>query len=96
MKTSKKIEKLNGLVQKNLSSGKNMEGFLLGKVKEYATILDTENFNLRIDLDRELWLAQIQNAKETQAQSQRIERYLEGCKTEVAKIMKPQGLMPQA
>ena len=57
MKTSKKIEKLNGLVQKNLSSGKNMEGFLLGKVKEYATILDTENFNLRIDLDRELWLA---------------------------------------
>lgn len=57
MKISRKIEKLNGLVQKNLSSGKNMEGFLLGKVKEYATILDTENFNLRIDLDRELWLA---------------------------------------
>jgi len=57
MKTRKKIEKLNGLVQKNLNSGKNMEGFLLGKVKEYAAILDTENFSLRIDLDRELWLA---------------------------------------
>ena len=57
MKARKKIEKLNALVHKNMSSGKNMEGFLLGKTKEYALTLDTENFDLRLELDKELWLA---------------------------------------
>lgn len=32
-----------------------MEGFLLGKAKEYALVLDKEDFDLRMDLDEELW-----------------------------------------
>ena len=57
MKARRKIEKLNALVHKNMISGKNMESFLLGKTKEYALTLDTENFDLRLELDKELWLA---------------------------------------
>ena len=42
-----------------------MEGILLGKTSEYNIMLDRENFDLRIDLDKELWEAQIKNAEET-------------------------------
>lgn len=64
-KAQKKLYKLNGLVQDNMSSGENMEGFLLGKTKEYSLMLDRENFDLRVDLDIELWNAQIDNVRET-------------------------------
>lgn len=56
-KAQKKIDKLNGLVLTNTSSGENMEGFLLGKPKEYSLCIDRENFDLRVDLDMELWNA---------------------------------------
>ena len=36
-----------------------MNGCLLGKTAEYALAVDVENFNLRLDLDLELWEAQV-------------------------------------
>ena len=54
-----------------------MEGFLLGKEKEYQLILDQENLDLRLDLDIELWEAQIRNVEETQEQAKRLEKAVE-------------------
>ena len=58
----KKLDQLADMVLENLNQGTNMEGILLGKIKEYALILDRENFDLRLDLDKELWESQIKNA----------------------------------
>ena len=52
-----KLAQINALVAQNLNSGANMDGFLLGKLKEYALALDRESFDLRLDLDIELWEA---------------------------------------
>ena len=84
------------MVGKNMNQGMNMEGFLLGKSKEYVLILDREDFDLRMDLDQELWQAQIKNAEETKLQAETIGGFMNGCKAELTKLMKPQGLMPRA
>lgn len=73
-----------------------MEGFLLGKAKEYALLLDKEDFDLRMDLDEELWQAQVRNAEESQIQAKRMSDYIKTSKTELTSLMRPQGLMPQA
>ena len=52
-----KLGYLEALVRQNVSDGPNMDGFLLGKLNEYAVILDAESFDLRVDLDMELWEA---------------------------------------
>ena len=50
-----KLDKLAQTVRTNMNQGTNMEGFLLGKTKEYVLTLDREDFDLRMDLDEELW-----------------------------------------
>ena len=90
------LDELTARVRDNMNTGTNVEGFLLGKRSEYALMVDRENFDLRMDLDRELWQAQISNAEETKLQAERIGDYIEDCKNELTLLMKPQGLMPQA
>ena len=68
-----KLSQIDALVNENLASGTNLDGFLLGKMNEYKLILDQENFDLRCDLDIELWEAQIRNAEETQEQAKRVQ-----------------------
>ena len=50
-----KFDKLHALVKNSMSTGTNMDGFLLGKFKEYQMLVDSEDLNLRLDLDIELW-----------------------------------------
>ena len=84
-----KLDQLDTLVKGNMSQGTNVQGFLLGYAKEYKLKLDRENFDLRLDLDIELWEAQIRNASETQKQATRIGDYIEECKVDLTKIMRP-------
>jgi len=51
---------------------------------------------LRLDLDIELWEAQIRNAEETNEQAKRISQAMEDSKEKLTTLMRPQGLMPQA
>ena len=76
-----KLSQIDALVKENLATGTNLDGFLLGKINEYKLILDQENFDLRCDLDIELWEAQIRNAEETQEQAKRIENAVKESKT---------------
>lgn len=66
-----------------------MEGFLLGKAKEYGLMVDREDFDLRMDLDEELWQAQIRNAEETEAQALRMQDQMSQAKTDLSSLMRP-------